>query len=90
MYLKKIVILILLTISVGYSAVHHHQDGRIHYDCPVCIFQINNLSDGSTGCKTVEILNIPYDTQVPLIKFFYISHCVSLPKKERAPPPFLI
>ncbi|WP_457624678.1 hypothetical protein [Persephonella sp.] len=34
----------LLALSIGISTFHHHSDGRLHLDCPVCIFQINNHS----------------------------------------------
>ncbi|WP_457642323.1 hypothetical protein [Persephonella sp.] len=45
MYLRKVFLVFILFVSLGVSTIHHHNDGKPHFDCPVCIFQINNLSE---------------------------------------------
>ncbi|WP_096999759.1 hypothetical protein [Persephonella hydrogeniphila] len=55
----KILLSIILALSIGVSTVHHHKDGRIHLDCPVCVFQINNHSDNSDISINLPVIENP-------------------------------
>ncbi|WP_457621368.1 hypothetical protein [Persephonella sp.] len=85
MYLKKLLLILLVVFSVGYSAVHHHHDGRVHLDCPVCLFQINNLSDGSVESFETVILQFPSDIYFPESQVLYFQRVISY-IYQRAPP----
>ncbi|WP_457640337.1 hypothetical protein [Persephonella sp.] len=83
----KIIFSFILILSIGISTLHHHEDGRHHIDCPVCVFQINNHSES----PSVFHLNLSIENR-PLIP--EKKEVIKFTKKikhyhQRAPPKFL-
>jgi len=41
----KALLSFILVFSIWISTLHHHSDEKPHYDCPICLFQLNNSSE---------------------------------------------
>ncbi|MBK3333371.1 hypothetical protein GWK41_09855 [Persephonella atlantica] len=81
----KLFVSLVLAFSIGVSAFHHHHDGRIHLDCPVCFFQLNNTAENPPVVYTPP-LKIQLFTVKPVKKLQEVFTQVLLAYLSRAPP----
>jgi hypothetical protein len=80
----KIIFSLILALSIGISTTHHHEDGRVHLDCPVCIFQINDHSENPD--ISILLPEIEYFPVAPPRKESKISFEKTRYYNQRAPP----
>ncbi len=83
--LKKLFLVVLLFISTILSATHHHSDLKPHYDCPVCVFQINNNAEEPDLNPVKLFLPEEKPFEVP-INYKNPSKVISFKANQRAPP----
>lgn len=82
---KKFFLISLFIFSIILSATHHHSDLKVHYDCPICVFQINDNSEkpDPNPAKLVVPEEIPFKFPInyknPLKTFTFRAN-------QRAPP----
>ena len=83
---KQLAILLtvlFLFVGIGLS-FHHHEDGYVHDDCPVCVVATHQQSVKTTGASWAPVIS--------LIFVFSIFSSVHIPvffqtyKQVRAPP----
>jgi hypothetical protein len=61
---------ILLFAGIGLS-LHHHNDGYVHEDCPVCVVATHHLSlktdavPWAQAISLIFVLSIPYSALAP-------------------------
>ncbi|GBC88916.1 MAG: hypothetical protein KNN13_05230 [Hydrogenobacter thermophilus] len=78
-------LLILLSLEGGVSLAHKHEDGKLHLDCSLCLFNANQQLEEKPQIepKPLELLRVYIDQtfkpQKPVCLF--IDHFYS-----RAPP----
>lgn len=83
---KQLAILLaalFLFVGMGLS-FHHHEDGHVHDDCPVCVVATHQQS-----AKTALASSAPVITLLFLISVFssiYIPASFQTHKQVRAPP----
>ncbi|WP_457638852.1 hypothetical protein [Persephonella sp.] len=81
----RLAVAFLLVLSIWVSTTHHHEDGRSHLDCPICVFQLNNSSEDIKWNPVV--FHIPEDkvpksfSPVKSFQKIFIKHFF-----QRAPP----
>lgn len=87
--LKKLFLVVLLFISTILSATHHHSDLKPHYDCPVCVFQINETAEEPdfNPVKLVIPEEKPFEV---LINYKNPSKTISFKANQRAPPVIIL
>ena len=83
--MKNILLSFLLILSIGITSFHHHSDGTQHSDCPICVFQINDVSDDvKLNNFELSYLEFPKDRPQKSLSSFVILLIKS--EKARSPP----
>ena len=88
-FFKKLFLVVLLFVSTILSATHHHSDLKPHYDCPVCVFQINSNS-GEPDFNPIKLVlpeekpfEVPINCKNP-------SKTITFKANQRAPPVIIL
>ena len=88
-FFRKIFLISLFLFSTILSATHHHSDLKPHYDCPVCVFQINETAEEPdfNPVKLVIPEEKPFEV---LINYKNPSKTISFKANQRAPPVIIL
>jgi len=78
------IFLILFIAATLATALHHHDDGDVHHDCPVCVAGHHHFSETVTVFFAVDQLPVS-SNEIPAVQFLYDFVAVAL-LPSRAPP----
>ena len=78
------IFLILFIAATLATALHHHDDGDVHHDCPVCVAGHHHVSESGTVFCPVDQLTVS-SNEIPAVQLFYDFVTVAL-LPSRAPP----
>ncbi|HIE60039.1 MAG TPA: hypothetical protein EYH43_06250 [Persephonella sp.] len=85
---KKLLLIGLFFFSVVLSSTHHHYDLKPHYDCPICVFQINDNSE-EPNCNLIKLI-IPEEIPFSFPINYKNPYKILLSKaNQRAPPVYM-
>ncbi len=87
--LKKLILIGLFIFSTILSATHHHSDLKPHYDCPVCVFQINETAEEPDFNPVKLVIPEEKPFEVP-INYKNPSKTIAFKANQRAPPVIIL
>ncbi|MDP8238797.1 MAG: hypothetical protein P9X24_06890 [Candidatus Hatepunaea meridiana] len=78
------IILPLFILGIGIIAFHHHHDGEVHEDCPICL-AVAHTNAVVSFITFAPPLQVHYSETLPGYTSFQVSLIIT-PANPRAPP----